>query len=155
MDKYVVFVNLLFSRHMFIIMPRASDTWIRDSLIESSIDNRLSSSQVKKVYEKLKEVARKGKENNRAGIIFYGEIMNMIGLDPDDPYDREQVLGRMLGGVSQHEKDEGRPLLSAIVVRKDGKMPGPGFYGFNNTAMTDLQFWIKEIRKVWNYWSTH
>jgi hypothetical protein len=132
-----------------------NDTWIRNKLIEKSIDDRLSASVIKKVYKKLISVAKRGKQNNRQGIVFYGKIMDMIGLDREDPHDREYVLGNMLGAISEHEKEKGRPLLSAIVVRKDGKMPGLGFYGFNDTNLSDNNFWVNEIKKVWDYWSKH
>jgi hypothetical protein len=61
----------------------------------------------------------------------------------------------MLGGISGYEKECGRPLLSSVVVLKDTKMPGQGFFYFNETEMSDEEFWFKEIKKVWNYWNKH
>ena len=131
------------------------DDWIKEMLKEQKIYDRLSVNDIKKVYKKLIEVARKGKQKNGMGIIFYGEIMDIVGLDGENAYDREVVLGRMLGGISEHEDKGDKPLLSAVVVLKDGKIPAKGFYGFNDTLMSNEEFWFKEIRKVWDYWSKH
>jgi hypothetical protein len=129
--------------------------WIKTMLIEQKIDDRLSIETVKRVYQKLIEVAKKQK-GYETGIIFYEKIMAIAGLEREDPHDRETVLGRMLGGISEHEEECGRPLLSAVVVLKDTpRMPSKGFYYFNDTDMSDEEFWFKEIKKVWDYWSKH
>jgi len=129
--------------------------WIKGMLIEREIDDRLSVETVKKVYQKLIKVAKKQKEYEK-GIIFYEEIMAIADLEREDPHDRETVLSRMLGGISEHEKECSRPLLSAVVVLKgEVRIPGSGFFGFNDTNMSDEEFWYKEIRKVWDYWSKY
>ena len=117
---------------------------------ELKIDDRLSTNDVKKVYDKLIGVARKGKNS----IIHYDEIMLIAGLDRENAHDRETVLGRMLGGISQHEMDCDRPPLSAIVVLKlKPQVPGKGFFGFNDTKLSDYEYWIKKINEVWKHWS--
>lgn len=129
--------------------------WINEMLEQQEIDERLSIDTVKKVYEKLIEVARK------RGHIFYEDIMQIAGLNRENKYDREIVLGRMLGGISEHEKSCSRPLLSAIVVLKKNifdiktgeEFIGKGFFYFNDTSMNNREFWYKEIKKVHDYWS--
>ena len=48
---------------------------------------------------------------------YYGDIMN-----------GRVLIGKLLGAISEYELRRGRPPLSAIVIRKDTKMPGPGFF---------------------------
>jgi len=40
-----------------------------------------------------------------------------------------QQTGEIVGKISEMEFSEDRPLLSAIVVRKDTRLPGVGFFG--------------------------
>ncbi len=130
-------------------------SWIKEMLKEQNIDDRLLVNDVKKVYERMLEAARKGKQNNEDGIVHYGEIMKIAGLRIEDPHDRHTVLGTMLGAMSVHERACDRPLLSAVVVLKgDVRIPAGGFYRlFNDTDMSDDEFWIKTINDVWDYWS--
>ena len=48
---------------------------------------------------------------------YYSDIMNGRAL-----------IGKLLGAISEYELRRGRPPLSAIVIRKDTKMPGRGFF---------------------------
>src|SRR3989338_5342627 len=98
-------------------------SWIKEMLRERKLDDRLFVNDVKKVYDKLIEVARKGRQNNKEGIIFYEDIMLIAGLHRENPADREIVLSNMLWGISDFEQLSGKPLLSAIVVRKDTHKP--------------------------------
>ncbi len=126
-------------------------------LRRNRIDDRLSVNGVKKVYEELIKIARRGKQKSKKGIVHYDRIMKIADLNIEDPHDRHTVLSRMLGGISEHERECGRPLLSAVVVLKgDIRMPAGGFYRlFNDTGMSDTEFWIEKINEVWNYWSKH
>jgi len=113
----------------------------------------------KKLRKKLIEVARKGKQNPSEGIIFYEEIMEFLGLDRENPKDREKV-GIILGEISDYERDNNRPLLSTIVVHKNDKMPGKGFFGycpdeFYYNELKKRKWYFEQLRKVWDYWSNN
>jgi hypothetical protein len=59
------------------------------------------------------------------------------------------------------EHEEGRPLISALVVRKSDSSPGPGFWDFaqklgldpGSTADARLKFWIREVERCYAHWS--
>ena len=101
-------------------------------------------------YEKLKEVARAG------GVIYYSQVAPVAGVGPRN-------LGQILGEVCQGEVHQGRPMLGAVVVRKDSHLPGQGFFksarklglfqGSNDKERRE--FWVQELRKVHGYWSSH
>lgn len=112
------------------------------------------------VYEKLKEIAREGKQNNIRGIIFYENIMLIAGLDRENPADREIKLCKMLDDINRKELAEDRPMITAIVVHKHDKIPGNGFFNLARdlgklTKQDERLFWVNEIRNVWEYWSKH
>ncbi|MEM5861272.1 MAG: hypothetical protein QXJ20_02665 [Candidatus Aenigmatarchaeota archaeon] len=141
--------------------------WIREMLREQGIEEYLSVETVKKVYLKLIEVAKK-KQPYDKGYITYEEIMSLARINRENTYEREVVLGIMLGGISAHEHDCGRPMLSAVVVHKPNKemgilaIPGDGFfklaydlglYDGSRNQKDKMKFWSKEIKRVWDYWS--
>lgn len=132
-------------------MAEKDAVWIRAMLTDWEIGNRLKVDDVKRVYDSLIAVARKGENSH----VYYERVAHIAGLNLNDPFDREIALGHLLGIISEHEKASGRPLLTAIVVTKETNMPGKGFWGFNEKNMDKNRFWIQEIRKVWEYWSKH
>ena len=73
------------------------------------------------LYEKLKDVARQKQ------LISYSEAGSIVGLNMNRPPDRAQI-GSLLKEICEHEVSRHWPMLSAIVVRKNSKRPGPGFY---------------------------
>ena len=69
------------------------------------------------------------------------------------------ALAHMLGEVSSEEDEEGRGLLTVVVVHKTGDMkPGPGFFRLARSrgrrVVDEEQFWIEELRNVYVAWST-
>lgn len=98
------------------------------------------------LYEKLKETARKG------GIVHYSDIAPLVKLDMANPADRNEI-GKILGDISLEEHEEGRPLLSVVVVSKSSGMPGQGFFdlakelGLYDGKAHD-KFFYQELRKV-------
>ena len=75
-------------------------------------------------------------------------------LRPNNP----RGLGRPLDEISIYEYQNGRPLLSAVVVHVSGDcMPGTGFF---DTARklgrykgnNQRSYWRKELELVWDYW---
>ena len=127
-----------------------SNKWIGEMLHRQGIENWLSSEAVEKVYGRLIEIAKKG----RGATISYGEVMAIADLDRENTFEREQVLGRMLGGISQHEMESGRPLLSSIVVYSTKpRMPGPGFFELFNNGREDVAWLNTVLEETWKYWS--
>jgi len=117
------------------------------------------------VREKLIEVARKGET------ITYGDLMKSFGIS-------RRHIGAVVGEISGHEYSEGRPLISAIVVRSNSStstcpkgVPGGGFFGlsgvpgrlkrpedaYGDSRLTgsEQQFVREQQEEVWKYWKTH
>lgn len=72
------------------------------------------------IYKKLKEVAK------NQGTITYGQVGTLIGTDMDNISERRQ-MELMLGEISEFECNEGRPLLSIVVVHAQDGFPGRQF----------------------------
>ena len=102
----------------------------------------------------LIEVA-KGKRGDRS--ITYKDLMDEMGR-PGRGY-----IGEVLEAICQAEHREKRPLLSALVVRKDNKQPSYGFWelrvlspSLRNASMEEKKDrWEKEKRKAYEYWEKH
>lgn len=90
------------------------------------------------------------------GVIAYSDLVQKITsciLEPNGT-----ALAHMLGEVSSEEDEEGRGLLTVVVVHKTGDMrPGPGFFQLalsrGRHIMDKEQFWIEELRNVHDVWS--
>ncbi len=90
------------------------------------------------------------------GFATYQEIAQSIGLPIAGNYMRSQ-LGKLLGAISANEKNQGRPMLSAIAVGISGK-PNPGFItwakdlGYLKEGEDEQIFWERERQKVYKEW---
>jgi len=105
------------------------------------------------LYERLIGVARSG------NYVTYAEIAPLAGLDMGNPDDRTEI-GRLLGEISTFEHQQGRPLLSAIVIHKDNNMPGQGFFNLARElhlydGSNDLVFFIREFQRFHDHWRHH
>ena len=108
------------------------------------------------ISHKLREVARSG------GLITYGEVAELVGLSMGNPADRTEISG-LLDEINKHEARYKRPMLSAVVVRVDTQMPGPGFFVCardigrlpTSDSIEELVFWAKEVKVVHSYWALH
>lgn len=105
------------------------------------------------IYNQLLQVARIG------GITNYSNIAHLVGLDMASPNDREEI-SQLLDEISSFEYDEGRPLLSAVVIRQDTNIPGNGF--FTHATRLDIHaqhdnmlFFVQELRRVHDFWRDH
>ncbi len=101
------------------------------------------------IYEKLKEVARKKALTN------YTEVGALVGLEPHNP-----IPWGMLDQINRHEYQEGRHMLSAVVIVQEDNKLGEGFFKLARKlglflGDDELTFWVKELNKVWGYWSSH
>ena len=105
-----------------------------------------------KVYCKLIQAARNKQP------IFYREIAEIMGLPSSGDYMAKET-GQILGEISEYEHLHSRPLLSAVVVRSDKKIPGEGFFtlarelGELEENMDEWTFWKREIKMVYDTWS--
>lgn len=105
----------------------------------------------KAIYEKLKDVAR------RKQLITYRELADVVGLNWNKDYGKCRQIFSVLGAVSTSEVQQGHPMLSAIAVRQDTRMPGSGFFRLARDlgryqSGDDYSFWIAERDAVWNLW---
>jgi len=104
------------------------------------------------IYERLRQVAKNHQTTT------YGEIAPLGGLDMSLQRDRTEI-GRILGEISKNEHEQGRPLLSAIVLRKGGESPGKGFFtlaqelGLMKPQQDKQAFWCQEVEKVFQTWA--
>ena len=103
------------------------------------------------VYDKLKEVAR------AESLITYQKVGGIVGLDMHDPGDRV-VIAQLLDDINREEVTEHhRPMLSAVVVRKEDGIPGPGFFKCaqklgRHTAGPELEFYCEELQRLYDAW---
>jgi hypothetical protein len=105
---------------------------------------------VLKVYAKLIKVA------HAKSSITYGEIAKIMGLRVrGNSMSRE--VGQILGEISEFEHREGRPMLSAVVIREDLDKPGNGFFKLAKdlkgiTISDEITFWKAELEEVYKGW---
>jgi len=108
-----------------------------------------------RVREYLIDLANKGK------IIYYQQLSDAckLGLDMQaSEWDRAEI-GRILGEISTYEHENGRPLISAIVLSKGSQYEGDGFFklaeelGFGNWKnLRDSNFDIRQINNCFEFW---
>lgn len=88
----------------------------------------------------------------RQETISYTDFAGRANLqwDHTNPNDRK-LIGELLGAVSRQEYACGRPLLTAVVVRKGEEFPGRGFRGLEGFPESD-EFVQTELRRVHDFW---
>ena len=90
----------------------------------------------------------------RGSPITYSELVGKIVSIHMEP--RDTRLAHFLGELSTEEHEEGRPLITALVVHKHDQQPGQGFFelarslGF--TVIDEVKFWSDEIKKLQHCW---
>lgn len=108
----------------------------------------------KEAFNKLQEIAK-----SRESRIYYSKLTEYIKAIVFKPND--DALGVLLGQINEDEKTHGRPMISAVVVRKpspqyDGELPGPGFFKqakkFKREGKSNEAIWLNELEKVKEYW---
>ena len=93
------------------------------------------------------------------GTITYKEIAEITGLPTSGSYMAREV-GQLLFEISEEERNQGRPMLSALVVSSTNNAPGPGFFGLaqdwgkftDNSAEGKRRFWEEEKGAVYAAW---
>lgn len=103
------------------------------------------------IRDRLIQAAKRGE------IVYYADLANAAGREVKGPHWAVHI-GKILGPISEKEAAEGRPLLSAIVVSRDTKMPGEGFYslglqhGLVEPGEDEEAFAHRQMRRVYEYW---
>lgn len=105
-----------------------------------------------KLREDLISVAQ-----SATGIITYKELGARYGFFGDDDYNYSK-LANAIGAISEYEVENKRPMLSAIVVRRDDLRPGIGFFklakalkrmkGSYNSDINRDTFFINELANI-------
>ena len=90
------------------------------------------------------------------GFCTYQEIAQANGW-PMRGNQMGKLIGEVVGLISKNELEQGRPMMSAIVVGVSGK-PGEGFYSWARElgALAEGEdeeaFWKEECEKVYEAW---
>ncbi len=105
------------------------------------------------IYDKLKEVAQQKQ------LITYKELASVVGLDWNKNYGKCRQIPSILRDICTSEVEQGHPMLAAVVVRKDTRMPGSGFFALapclgRCQSEANYSFWIPERDAVWSLWSS-
>ncbi len=82
-------------------------------------------------------------------LVTYGELIEHLGTS-------RAWIGPLLVTIAEQEHASGRPVLTAIVVHKGDREPGPGFWllpmvSDPQSARARRQLWEAECNRVWNY----
>jgi len=93
------------------------------------------------------------------GTVTYQEIAQIMGLPLRGRYMANEVA-RLVGEISEDEHLHGRPMLSAIVVRKHEGDPGAGFFVLakdlgklqDDSEAGKRRFWEQEKAAVYATW---
>lgn len=106
---------------------------------------------IKEIEEILVTVA---KHQNQ---IFYSALADKVSsVSFQEPY---HDLAEAIGEVSITHHDEGRPMLSVLVVHKEDQMCGAGFFKLakelGHRFTDNLSFQVEETKKCYRYWSKH
>lgn len=96
------------------------------------------------------------KKAKERAMIPYSDLVAQVRAVNFNAFDVR--LFSILGQLSTREHEEGRPLLSVLVVHKTGDMqPGDGFFELAESLGRDtsklLEAWIAEVQKVYQYWN--
>jgi hypothetical protein len=93
-------------------------------------------------------------ENDLEGTITYMQLSERLRAEHniDVPY-YMGPLPHILGEASKREYENGRGMISVLVVEQDSRMPSSGFYRIArespfNRRGDDVQIWLNESRRV-------
>lgn len=97
----------------------------------------------------------------KRALLHYADIANIIGIPISHFSYMSSEIGRILGEISINENLNNRPMLSAVVIGKEKKKPGKGFFilakqlcklNYNATEKKETDFWKKELNDVYSTW---
>ncbi len=105
--------------------------------------------QAHTVRKKLIEVAE------HKGTLSYSDVARIAGL-----HVRSRALFQILDDISTAEHAADRPLLTAVVVRKEDGMSGAGFFklatrlGHHREGDDRTLYWAWELKRVYAEWAS-
>jgi hypothetical protein len=105
--------------------------------------------------EQIRDMLIKAAENRK--VVHYAEVGRLLNFSMDNPSHRVE-LGSILGEISTEEHENGRPLLSAVVVHKEDHLPGEGFFnlakelGKQRPDEDNDTFYVNELQRVFDAW---
>lgn len=104
-----------------------------------------------RVYDKLIATARV------RTLVTYTDLANIADVDLSGEQAITQ-LGKILDEIAIEDVKSGRPLLAAVVVRAEDRVPSKGLFKFakKHGLMKDkdeIGFWSTELRRVYAAWS--
>lgn len=89
-------------------------------------------------------------------LLTYQQVAVHVGLSMGNRH-QASVLAKLLCDIARDEHEQGRPLLSAIVVAKQTRQPGRGFFAFarklDKHFDDDTQYFHEEVEAVWAHWA--
>jgi hypothetical protein len=91
--------------------------------------------------------------------VFYSELAPLTTYEANSKY-FGPLIGRELDEINRIEHEQGRPLLSAVVISKEHNLPGTGFFECAKElghfpGRDQVTFWIHELRRVHSYWNSY
>jgi len=103
------------------------------------------------LYRTLSQVA------HRRGLVTYQDVARAAGMPVGAASGR--TLWDVLGAISTAEHEQGRPMLSAVVVGAHGQ-PGAGFFRLagqlgrltDHSPRAEREFWKAEVEAVYQAW---
>lgn len=88
------------------------------------------------------------------GTITYGELCAQLSVI--HPHPGSYVFHALLRAVCESEEQAGRGLLCALVVNKETRMPGQGFFMMiarQRDCVDLVGCWQRELALLYHYWS--
>ena len=97
---------------------------------------------------------------NKDEFVHYDEVADILGISRDR-LDHSHKMNHALEEISTYEHDNRRPMLTAVVVRKNELTPGKGFFdlasriGKLRPGQDRDEFYFRELANVRKYWKKH
>ena len=107
------------------------------------------------VRQRLIETAR------RRDVIYYRPVADLLGIADGVRLDHCRELIQALDDISTYEHQNGRPLLSVVVIGQETNRPGKGFFtmagrnGVQRAGQDDDAFFNVELKRAYDYWRQH
>lgn len=101
--------------------------------------------------EAIHAIVRAGRDSRR-GLITYSDLAKQISSIKLEPH--SYAMDLLLDQISKEEYNEGRGILTALVVLKDEGVPADGFWasaadlGLFTKGMDKLAYWSGEATRV-------
>jgi hypothetical protein len=92
--------------------------------------------------------------------VYYSDLAQATGREMKGPHWAVH-LGKILGRISSDETEAGRPMLSAIVVSRETKLPGEGFFKLGvelhrvDENEDEEAFARRQMERVYDYFANH